>query len=52
MPAVFGWLWVKISGINVLLPPVQTQKLGLENFLPSINFLHIQNPSYLTFQFD
>jgi hypothetical protein len=52
MPAVFGCLWVKISGINVLLPPVQTQKLGLENFLPTINFLHIQNPSYLTFQFD
>ena len=52
MPAVFGRVWAKISGLNVLLPSVQTQKLGLENFLPSINFLQIQNPSYLTFQFD
>ncbi len=52
MPAIFGWVCDKISGLNVLHPPVQTQKLGLENFLPSINFLQIQNPSYLTFQFD
>ena len=52
MPAVFGWVWAKISVLNVLLPPVQTQKLGLENFLSSIHFLQIQNPSYLTFQFD
>ena len=52
MPAVFGWIWIKISGINVLHHSVHTQKLGLENFLPSINFLQIKNPSYLTFQFD
>ena len=52
MPTVFGWVWVKISGINVLHPSVQTQELGVENFLLLINSLQIQNPSYLTFQFD
>lgn len=30
MPAIFGWVRVKISGINVLHPSAQTQKLGLK----------------------
>lgn len=52
MLAVFGWKKGIYGEINVVHPSVQTQKLGVENFLPSINFLQIQNPSYLTFQFD
>jgi hypothetical protein len=41
---------VKIGLINVLHPSIQKQKLPRENFLPSINFLQIQNPSYLTLE--
>lgn len=52
MLAVYGWKKGIYFEINVVHPSVQKQKLGVENFLSSINFLQIQNPSYLTFQFD